>query len=922
MVKRHLPRWFLPALLSLTFGLLLIGRFALAQEGEPDPPMPAASPIHPTFPLLDAAGVSVVDSGSPISTMTTCGSCHDTTFIAQHSFHADAGLSSITTAGDVPGGRSWDTSPGLFGKWNPLTYRYLSPQGDEPVDLTTAEWVQQFGNRHAGGGPAVVDRSGRSLLGTPGDPDSVEASYIDPETGEALPWDWAESGVAEMNCFLCHMPGANNDARVAALEAGQFGEAATVTLLGTGIVESDGAGWAYNPEAFDAAGHLRQPFVTVQDPATANCGSCHGVTHTDIDTPLTLDLLTAGDYTTLTTGQIMSPQRIDESGLNLANKSELGRSWDVHMERVLACADCHYSLNNPIYYQESPEDRPAHLTFDPRRIDFSEYLYRPLHQFAKGQSAQGTLAPGLDNTLRRCESCHSIEATHNWLPYKERHTAAMSCETCHVPELYAPALESVDWTVLTAAGEPVQRFRGLEGDSLDPANLITGFQPVILPRDNGDGTTTLAPFNLISAWYWVYGDPVRPVPLRDLQAVYLDGDSYSAEVLAAFDADGDGLLTSTELHISTDAQEALIAGRLAARGLANARIEAEVQPYGINHNVAQGDWVTRECTDCHGEDSRLAAPMALSDRTPGGVTPILAEGGPVSWPGTLEVDDTGALRFEPDTSEAGLYVLGHNSVSWVDWLGVAMVLGVLIGIVIHGGLRFIAARRQAAHAPTEMERVYMYDVYERLWHWLQTAAILLLLFTGLIIHKPDMFGMFSFSYVVQVHNILALLLVINAGLSLFYHLASGEIRQFIPHPRGFFDQAFEQATYYLRGIFKGDPHPTTKSRDRKLNPLQQITYVMVLNILLPLQIITGALMWGAQRWPEAAASLGGLPGLGPFHTLIAWSFTAFIILHVYLTTTGPSPLAGMEAMVLGWEDVEVDEASPDQSPEHIPAAGD
>jgi thiosulfate reductase cytochrome b subunit len=75
-------------------------------------------------------------------------------------------------------------------------------------------------------------------------------------------------------------------------------------------------------------------------------------------------------------------------------------------------------------------------------------------------------------------------------------------------------------------------------------------------------------------------------------------------------------------------------------------------------------------------------------------------------------------------------------------------------------------------------------------------------------------------------------------------------------------------------------------------------------VLLPLQILTGALMWGAQRWPAATQALGGLPWLGPFHTLVAWSFAAFIILHVYLTTTGPTPTAGIKAMMLGWEDVE------------------
>jgi thiosulfate reductase cytochrome b subunit len=32
---------------------------------------------------------------------------------------------------------------------------------------------------------------------------------------------------------------------------------------------------------------------------------------------------------------------------------------------------------------------------------------------------------------------------------------------------------------------------------------------------------------------------------------------------------------------------------------------------------------------------------------------------------------------------------------------------------------------------------------------------------------------------------------------------------------------------------------------------------------------------------------------------------AFIILHVYLTTTGHTPMAGIKSMIVGWDEVEV-----------------
>ena len=903
--KFQLPstKYWLMALLGFV-ALLLIAQQTLAQDAPPVEPTPQGPPLHPTFALLDADGRNVLQSNEPISTMNTCGTCHDTEFIAEHSFHVDAGLSEMRAPGETGNGRAWDISTGSFGKWNPLLYHTLSPEGDELIDLTTPGWLMLFSERHVGGGPAVASRSGELLLDLAPDANSLDASLIDHATGEQIAWNWQESGVAEMDCFLCHLPDADNAARVAAMQAGDFKWASTATLSGTGVVGMVNGRLQYNPSAFDEGGLLLDGFVNVQDPTNANCGSCHGVVHTDLNTPLTLNELQTGDWSTLTTGQVMSPQRLLNSGLNLADKETLSRSWDIHLERVVDCVDCHYALNNPVYYQETDENQLDHLLFDPRRLDFGEYLYRPLHQFAKGSSAQGTLAPQYDNSLRRCDDCHSIEVTHNWLPYKERHMDAVSCESCHINEIYAPAMQSIDWTALQANGSPLSQFRGIKGELGDSGSLIMGYEPVLLPRENADGSTTLAPHNLISAWFWVYGNPERPVREQELQAAWFERGEYADEVIDLFDGDGNGRLTTTELILNSNAKVALITERLAAQGLDNPRISGEIQPYSINHNVGGANWAIRDCGVCHGEESRISQPLALASYLPGGVQPTFVNDGGSSFNGTLSVTDDGSLQYSLETAEAGLYILGHDAVNVIDWIGIVLFLGVFAGVIVHGGLRYAALRRQPPSQP-QLRELYMYTVYERLWHWLQTIAILLLIVTGLIIHKPDKFGAFSFAYMVQIHNILAAILVINAFLSLFYHLASGEIKQYLPRPRGFFDQAIQQTMYYLRGIFRNEPHPFEKVPERKLNPLQQLTYFGILNVLLPLQILTGILMWGAQRWPEIAAQLGGLLFLAPFHTLIAWLFATFIVMHVYLTTTGHTPMAGIKSMMLGWDEVEV-----------------
>jgi thiosulfate reductase cytochrome b subunit len=171
---------------------------------------------------------------------------------------------------------------------------------------------------------------------------------------------------------------------------------------------------------------------------------------------------------------------------------------------------------------------------------------------------------------------------------------------------------------------------------------------------------------------------------------------------------------------------------------------------------------------------------------------------------------------------------------------------------------------------------------------------------------PGTVRLLGFATAVQVHNIVAFVVVINALLSAFFHFASGQIRQYLPEPKGFFSQAIQQSLYYVGGIFRGEPHPFEKSPERKLNPLQQVTYLAILNILLPLQVLTGVMIWGAERWPAMAEAVGGLNVVAPLHALVAWLFAAFLIMHIYLTTTGHTPLANMKAMVTGWENIPAD----------------
>jgi hypothetical protein len=443
---------------------------------------PSMRSLHPNFALVDANSVNVLKSGQAVSTTKSCGQCHDTAFIASHAFHADLGLSSFTTSN-----KSWDSSPGLFGQWDPLRYRFLSQSGDERLDLSTAGWLMLNGERVVGGGPATTSRTGQPLTALKSRDDDPETSVLN-VAGDRAAWNWSDSGTMEMNCFLCHLEQPNLAARKAAIRAGRFADANTATLSGLNIVEADAKGWAWNRAAFTADGLVDSKKLGIQDPTNANCAACHGEVHPASDKPLLLNACNLDYPQTATTGQVVASQRINASGVNLANKSGLHRSWDIHAERQLQCTDCHHALNNPAHANRVQGKQPAHLRYDPRSLEITEYLQRPDHSLARGQSAQIHVAPENKGTMRRCEHCHDAAASHqSWLPYVETHMNALACESCHIPRMYAPAIQSYDWTVVGADGSPSRSCRGVDGAPDDVRSLVTGFEPVLLKRTNVDG---------------------------------------------------------------------------------------------------------------------------------------------------------------------------------------------------------------------------------------------------------------------------------------------------------------------------------------------------------------------------------------------------------------------------------------------------
>jgi thiosulfate reductase cytochrome b subunit len=197
-----------------------------------------------------------------------------------------------------------------------------------------------------------------------------------------------------------------------------------------------------------------------------------------------------------------------------------------------------------------------------------------------------------------------------------------------------------------------------------------------------------------------------------------------------------------------------------------------------------------------------------------------------------------------------------------------------------------------------MANIYLYTRYERFWHWLQMALILVLLVTGLEVH--GVFSWLGFGKAVEVHNFVGLTWLIAFAFFIFWVFTTGEWKQYIPTTK----KMIAVVRYYAYGIFRGESHPVPKRKEAKHNPLQRLVYLNLAAILLPFQMITGFLYWGYNSWAAWGISGLSLTVLAWLHMLGAFAIFAFIIVHVYMTTTGHSIFTHTKAMITGWEEVQ------------------
>jgi thiosulfate reductase cytochrome b subunit len=178
--------------------------------------------------------------------------------------------------------------------------------------------------------------------------------------------------------------------------------------------------------------------------------------------------------------------------------------------------------------------------------------------------------------------------------------------------------------------------------------------------------------------------------------------------------------------------------------------------------------------------------------------------------------------------------------------------------------------------------------------------IFALFFSGLGLHGTH--GLLDFRTAVTVHSFSAIALIVLWIFTTFWNFTTGQWKQYL-----FKKGIWPVIRFYAWGILWNEPHPYKKSLRRKQNALQSLAYMSFMVLVGPALWSTGIVYLLYDFWSHYSWAGDALTYTAFLHTAAAFIMAAFVIIHVYMTTTGKTAFHYVRTMITGYDQIELSE---------------
>lgn len=224
--------------------------------------------------------------------------------------------------------------------------------------------------------------------------------------------------------------------------------------------------------------------------------------------------------------------------------------------------------------------------------------------------------------------------------------------------------------------------------------------------------------------------------------------------------------------------------------------------------------------------------------------------------------------------------------------------------------------------PATARTVFRHRLSTRIWHWVNVVAIFVMLMSGLMIfnaHPRLYWGQYganldhpwlmlprfpgwatipsTYNLALGRHWHFAFAWVLAFGFLGYFvvSLINGHFRKDVALSRA------EVAPAHLWADIKKHARLDFHEEEARYNPLQKITYSLVLFGLIPTLIFTGLTMSPgmAAAWPWLIDLFGGRQSARSIHFICAMGIAAFIVVHLLLVVLA-GPVNEIRSMITGW----------------------
>jgi thiosulfate reductase cytochrome b subunit len=203
--------------------------------------------------------------------------------------------------------------------------------------------------------------------------------------------------------------------------------------------------------------------------------------------------------------------------------------------------------------------------------------------------------------------------------------------------------------------------------------------------------------------------------------------------------------------------------------------------------------------------------------------------------------------------------------------------------------------------------MYLYPLWIRLWHLVNAILILILILTGAIMQftgPNNHFLILLFPGSVRLHEICAVILTFSYMAYVAGNIISDNGKYYRISRKDILADSGIQFKYFVWGMFRKQRKPFPVTSENKFNPLEKMTYVLIMYAVLPLLILSGILM----LFPDMKIiSIFG-PGFYIFsdilHIILGFLVSIFLIIHIYTCTIGPRPGSIFRSIMSGYQESE------------------